>query len=200
MVEWFSIFLVCYLLGSWQSAYLVGRWLKGVDIRQLGDGNAGAGNAWRTLGVPAGLGVAAFDIAKGAAAVVIARQLGRGDGAAMLGAFAVVAGHNWPLFLRFHGGRGAASALGSLMGLLPLLVFPLCLAALIPCLLTRSITVALGIVFALLPFVAWFTGAPGHLVVFTIALPVAVGMAHLFSVRRLHRRVLEASRGPAGSV
>ncbi len=113
-----------YLIGSIPTAYIFGRFLKGIDIRQYGSGNVGATNALRVLGKKAGITVLLLDILKGFIAVyfistfifskapVLSRE--------MLGIiFGVICicGHNWTVFLQFKGGKGMATTLGVLIGL-----------------------------------------------------------------------------------
>ncbi len=108
-----------FFCGSVPTAYVWGRRLKGIDIREHGSGNVGATNAFRVLGRGAGLAVLAIDVLKGLVAVVgIAAILGLSDtlGRVLLGT-AAVAGHNWTPFLGFRGGKGIATSLGVLIGL-----------------------------------------------------------------------------------
>ena len=111
--------VLSYLVGSFPTAYVLGRLLKGIDIRRHGSGNVGATNAFRTLGKGPGLVVLLFDILKGALAVVALGAFLSLDGiveCVLLG-IAVVCGHNWTVFLRFKGGKGIATSLGVLVGL-----------------------------------------------------------------------------------
>ena len=147
----------------------------------LGDRNVGTANALRTLGPLVGGLVFVADVGKGAAAVAIARGLGPGEAGVLLGGVAAVSGNNWPVYLHFHGGRGAATSLGVLSALLPGVLLPLMSFALIPLKITRSSTVALAFVFVPLPLFAWFVGAPGHLLWYSIELPVVVGLSHYLS-------------------
>jgi len=111
--------VIGYLLGSIPFAYIVARLKKGVDIRQKGGGNAGALNTWREVGTVYGLAVLIADIAKGALAVLIAGWLGLSPVWTGVVGFAAVAGHNWPCFLGFRGGKGAATVIGVLLPLAP---------------------------------------------------------------------------------
>lgn len=172
-----------YLLGSFPSAYILGRLLKGVDIRQLGDGNAGAANTFRQIGAGAGIVVGILDVGKGALAVFIAQQLAVSQAVVMATGLASVAGHNWPFALHFRGGRGAATAGGVLALLLPREMSILLAAAAVTLLLTRNATLFCGILFAPLPFVSWWLGAPWSLVTYSVALPVLVGITHFLSIR-----------------
>lgn len=107
-----------YFIGSISSGYLVGRIYRNVDLRRVGSGSTGATNTFRTLGPGAGLLVACFDIAKGAAAVWMARLLFPGPAelvplAQAVAAVAAVAGHCWPVLHEGRGGRGVATAFGA---------------------------------------------------------------------------------------
>lgn len=125
-----------YLVGAIPVGVLAGRLAGGVDLRQQGSRRTGATNALRTLGMGWAVAVLAVDIAKGAAAVLLARLLFQADGgpdAAMVAAaagLAAVVGHNWSVFIRFRGGRGVATTAGGLLVLAPLAVAVLALAVL----------------------------------------------------------------------
>jgi glycerol-3-phosphate acyltransferase PlsY len=108
-----------YFLGSIPWPYLVVRVLRGIDIRSVGDGNMGTQNVWQAVGPAAALVVLLGDMAKGAAAVLLPGLIGAPAGTAALAGPAAVVGHIWPVFLRFRGGGGAATALGVLWALLP---------------------------------------------------------------------------------
>ncbi|MSP79194.1 MAG: glycerol-3-phosphate acyltransferase [Dehalococcoidia bacterium] len=181
MLEWMALFLVCYVVGSIPSAYLLAKWLRGVDIRTIGYRNAGVANIWRQLSPKAAVLVLLIDAGKGIAAVSIAKKFMPGDTATMLAGIAAVAGHNWPAFLRFHGGRGAATAIGVLTSVLPFVAVPLAVFSIIPLWVTNRFTVALLCIFIPMPFLAWKFDAPSHLVWFSIALPVLVLLSHLLA-------------------
>jgi len=115
--------ITAYLLGSLSGSLLLGR-LVGVDIRARGSGNAGGTNAFRTLGWRFALGVVAIDVGKGALAAGLGAWLAA-RGASWptllpyLAVLAAVAGHTWPLFFGFRGGKGAATLVGGLAWLWP---------------------------------------------------------------------------------
>ena len=115
--------IISYLLGSIPSAYLLGRILKGIDIRRFGSGNVGATNAFRVLGPTWGIIVLILDILKGAISVIWLANffLNYWDGSEIIlriiFGIACISGHNWTLFLRFKGGKGVATTLGVLAGL-----------------------------------------------------------------------------------
>lgn len=112
--------LAGYLIGSVPTAYLFARRRHGVDIREIGSGNVGGSNLRAIDGVCATILVGVADLAKGALAVWAALLLGLGEGMAGITGVAVVVGHNWPVWLGFRGGRGAASTLGVILVLFPL--------------------------------------------------------------------------------
>ena len=111
--------LFAYLCGSLPTAYLAGKWLKGIDIRHYGSGTVSGSMVYehvhRWTVVPVGL----IDIAKAALPTYLALRLGLGEtGAAVVGIAAIV-GHNWSVFLKFAGGRGISPFLGVLLVLFP---------------------------------------------------------------------------------
>ena len=131
-------FLLSYLIGSFMGSMVVGGLRGGVDIRMMGSGNAGGTNALRTQGWPFALGVVVIDVGKGAlAAGVIATMtlplvgvdpyLSR-EWLALSCAAAAVMGHVWPMWHNFRGGKGAATLVGTLIVLAPVLILPILLA------------------------------------------------------------------------
>jgi glycerol-3-phosphate acyltransferase PlsY len=101
-----------YLLGSVSFSIVIAKWVKGIDIRQHGSGNAGATNTLRVLGKGPGILVFVLDIAKGVAAVLIGRVLGENEWIPVLCGLAAIIGHNWPIWFRFKGGKGIATTVG----------------------------------------------------------------------------------------
>ncbi|MBA4603701.1 glycerol-3-phosphate 1-O-acyltransferase PlsY [Thermoactinomyces sp. AMNI-1] len=113
MFIWGISILISYLLGSISFSYLFTRWLKGVDIRNYGSGNAGATNTLRVLGTGPAAIVFVLDALKGVASVGIGNWMSHGDHIMMVVCgIAAVVGHNWPVFLRFRGGKGIATTVG----------------------------------------------------------------------------------------
>ena len=113
----FFSLILGYLLGSIPSGWLAGRWLKGIDLRELGSGSTGATNVLRQVGKGPALVVFLIDVGKGAAAVLIARALGQGDWIQVLAGLTALAGHIWPVWLGFKGGKAVATGLGLFLGL-----------------------------------------------------------------------------------
>lgn len=108
---WIILIIAAYLLGALPLSYLVARG-RGVDLTKHGTKQVGGGNLWRTTSRKLGLSVGIFDFLKGMIMVIIAQALGLGITEQIVVGLAAVIGHNWPVFLRFHGGRGAATTLG----------------------------------------------------------------------------------------
>lgn len=119
------ILLASYLLGSFPTSIVVGKTLKGIDIRQYGSGNAGATNTFRVLGPAAGVFVFAIDLAKGMVAVLVLTRLSSSsfpinlELLRILAAVAVISGHIWTVFAGFKGGKGVGTAAGALLALAP---------------------------------------------------------------------------------
>jgi len=124
-----------YGLGAIPFGLLIGRWTRGIDLRAYGSHKTGATNALRTLGARAAAGVFVLDVAKGVAAVLLARLLFGGDHqtewAAALAGVAAIVGHNWSIFIGFTGGRGVATSAGALGAMTPwtlVIVLPIVVA------------------------------------------------------------------------
>ncbi|MDE2696374.1 MAG: glycerol-3-phosphate acyltransferase [Chloroflexota bacterium] len=130
-----------YLLGSIPSSYVIVRLLTGQDIRRIGSGNPGTMNVRDHVGWKPAIVVGVLDIGKGAAAVGLAYLAGLGDIEAILAGMMAVAGHDWSIFLRLHGGNGTGATVGALLALLP----------------------APGLIAAVLAFVLWRLGASRRL-------------------------------------
>ena len=113
--------LLGYLLGSIPSGFLAGQWCKGIDLRTIGSGSTGATNVLRNVGKGPALAVFFVDVAKGAAAVLLARSLNPTsaliDWIQVLAGLAALAGHIWPVWLGFKGGKAVATGFGIFLGL-----------------------------------------------------------------------------------
>ncbi len=130
-----------YLSGSVPWGVVLGKLIKGIDIRKIGSGNTGATNAMRALGWRIALGVAVLDLLKGFLPVVIARWLDAPAWAVAAIAVAATAGHCWSPWMKFHGGKGMATGGGAAVGLLPWLLTMLPLMIIIV-LITRYVSLA----------------------------------------------------------
>jgi len=110
-VTWILLIIGAYLIGSIPFSYLAGK-SKGVDLRKRGTQQVGGGNLWRTASKKLGLTVGMWDFFKGMLMVLVAWRLELDAGQQLAVGLGAVAGHNWPVFLHFHGGRGVATCLG----------------------------------------------------------------------------------------
>jgi len=110
-VVWVILIIGAYLVGSVPASYLAGR-ARGIDLRQCGTKQVGGGNLWRTTSRKLGLTVGIFDFIKGMIMVWVAQWQGLDIAQQIVVGLAAIVGHNWPVFLRFHGGRGVATTLG----------------------------------------------------------------------------------------
>ena len=136
-----------YLLGSVPAAYLVVKFLRGEDIRELGSKNVGALNTYHQVGVLGSLLVLSVDSLKGALAVLLPQWLGAPQWTVFLTATLVVLGHNWPVVLGFRGGKGVATILGISLAMLPILTLISLAPTLIATLLTRNVVTGVGVGF-----------------------------------------------------
>jgi len=173
-----AILIGAYLLGSLNLAYYLAKRKVGIDLREVGSGNVGAGNLYNQ--VSKGLGAANFffDCAKEAAVILALRFAGLGLGVQAAAGLAVIAGHNWPVFLRFQGGRGMAMTLTGTLIMLPW--EGLVMVALLSLGVFTDHTADMNLVALLLtPILAWRFGRPMELILY------AAGLLMLGVLRRL---------------
>ena len=116
--------IVAYLIGSVPFALLLSQRWSATDLRTFGSGNLGAANVLRASGVRAGVLVAVLDAAKGAASVALAMRISNAPIAPAAAGFAAIIGHIYPVWLKFKGGKGVATACGVFSVLTPLAVPP----------------------------------------------------------------------------
>jgi glycerol-3-phosphate acyltransferase PlsY len=172
--------VAAYLFGSIPSAYLIGRWLKGLDIREVGDGRLGAAAVRRRAGLLPSILVAIMDVGKGMAAVYLAKALGLPLAVVAVAGLAAVVGHNWSLYLRFKGGKGALVTFGVLASLMfwPLLV-AMAVSGIVLILTNGKTGFSSGVAFFSLALLNLFTGSPIVLVITPILLSVPMFLKHL---------------------
>lgn len=186
---------VAYLLGSLPSAYLIGRWLKGIDLRDGGDGRMGAALVRRRVGMLASILVSIMDVGKGAAAVFLAQALGLPLPVAVTAGLAAVVGHNWSLFLHFKGGKGALATYGVLVYLMfwPLLT-AMAVAGIALIFTNNKTGFSTGVMFGFLALLNLFTGSPLVLVVTPLLISVPMIVKHI-SMSKAQVVVMEGMEG-----
>jgi glycerol-3-phosphate acyltransferase PlsY len=176
--------LAGYLAGSVPFAFLLAR-RAGIDVRRVGSRNVGAANVLRSTGIGRALLVTVLDVGKGAAAVgIVYASTGRTGMAALTGAAAVV-GHIYPVWLRFHGGKGVAVAAGVFAMLTPIATAIALMFFLVIVSATRYISLGSVAATLALPPVAWLTGAPGAVVGAASGTAALILFRHRANVRRL---------------
>jgi glycerol-3-phosphate acyltransferase PlsY len=179
--------VVAYLAGGIPFGYLLVRWKTGEDVRAKGSGNIGATNVLRTTGLAVGVATLLLDIAKGVFAVWLADKLSDGSPLWMsLAALAVMAGHAYPVFLKFQGGKAVASFVGAFLYLTPipmiaaLLVFVIVVAA------TRQISTGSIVAAGSLPLATWLIVHPPSIVILaTLASAGFVIYRHTENIQRI---------------
>ena len=181
-IAW-ALLPVAYLIGTFPSAVLVAR-ANGVDIRAVGSGNPGASNVTRVLGWRRGVWVFVLDIAKGALAAGLGLIVADRPAGYLLGAAAVV-GHVFPLWERFHGGKGVATGGGVAAVVAPIAFGVLIVAWFLISKLTGKASLASIVIVAALPFGVWFEQRRWWEVLAIIGVCVLVMARHLGNIRRL---------------
>ena len=176
--------LLGYLAGSVPFAFLLAR-RAGIDVRFTGSGNVGAANVMRTTGARRAVIVMALDVAKGCLAVVLASVTNAGVTLTALAAAAAVVGHIYPVWLRFHGGKGVAVAAGVFAVLTPLATGLAALLFLLIVWMTRYVSLGSIAATLALPPAAWITGEPVAVVFAAAGTGALILFRHRGNIRRL---------------
>jgi len=189
-IEFGLLIVGAYLLGSVPFAYLVGKWFRGIDIRQYGSGNVGVTNLLgltsKRLGIPAII----FDLGKGAVMVLAAQFVGLSISQQVIVGLAAIVGHNWTIFLRFNGGRGVLTTLGIVLtlsllnnnNLVPWGILAFCVIFLGNAFIIHNVPLGVGTGIAALPLVNWGVGEP---------LPLTLGYLAMFLILVIRRLVAQ---------
>src|SRR5215467_5425015 len=177
--------IVAYLIGSVPFALLLSRRWSATDLRTFGSGNLGAANALRASGVRAGVLVAILDAAKGAASVALAMRLSNAPVAPAAAGFAAIIGHVYPIWLKFKGGKGVATACGVFSVLTPIAVPPSLVAFLLTVWGTKYISLGSIVASVALPSIAYAAGASGASLAAACAAAALIIFRHRSNVMRL---------------
>jgi acyl phosphate:glycerol-3-phosphate acyltransferase len=197
MLSFTLMIILSYLLGSLPTAIITGHALKGIDIRKVGSGNAGATNVFRVLGWKAGLFVLLIDMAKGLIATIFIYKIAAGDIAIspvvlqIIAGMCAVLGHIWTIFAGFKGGKGVGAGAGMIIGLVPGAV----LAGLIVFVLVVATTrfVSLGSILASLTIPVFLFGKQFlfhvpvslPLMILGVMVPLLIIFTHRSNIQRL---------------
>jgi glycerol-3-phosphate acyltransferase PlsY len=184
-----AVLVIAYLLGAIPFGYLLVKWKTGADVRAAGSGNIGATNVMRTTGRAAGVVTLLLDIAKGYAAVWMAGRLTGQDVLWMsLAALAVMAGHAYPVFLGFKGGKAVASFVGAFLCLTPWAMAIEIVVFVVVVIWTRHISMGSIIWAATLPLAVWLVmRAPWPAVAASAAAGAFVIYRHSSNIQRLRQ-------------
>jgi glycerol-3-phosphate acyltransferase PlsY len=173
-----------YLAGSVPFAFLLA-WRVGIDVRRSGSGNVGAANVLRTTGTWRGVAAMALDVGKGAAAVLLAGLATSGAPGVAAGGAAAVVGHIYPVWLRFHGGKGVAVAAGVFGVLAPVATAIAAMLFLVTVWTTRYVSLGSIAATVALPPMAWVFGAPAAVVGAAAGTGCLIVFRHRANLRRL---------------
>lgn len=175
---------VAYLIGSIPSGYVIGKVFYHVDLRKIGSGNIGATNAYRILGIKAGLSVFLCDFFKG----VFVVWLGEPDVlTALLCAFFVIVGNDWSVFLHFKSGRGVACGIGAFTYICPPAALAAFLVWLVVFFFSRIVSLSSIIAAPFVPIVMFFLGKPIEYTAFAAVAALVVIGKHKDNIGRLLR-------------
>jgi len=175
--------LAAYVLGSFPTAYIVGKRRYHRDITKIGSKNVGALNTWKELGWKPGLFVLVVDTIKGVVVMAAILLLGVGEALALAAAIAVTIGHNFSFFLKFKGGKGLTVVFGLSIVILPLFTLISVAALLVVFFFTRSIVWAFFVSLIILNWLTIATGQPAAQVGLCIILSVIVVATHFWRTR-----------------
>lgn len=183
-MEIITVVTLAYLFGSVPFAFLLSR-RRGIDLRQVGSGNIGASNVLRTSGVRIAVIAMGLDVVKGAVAVVVAQRVTGGIGAPMAAGLASVFGHIYPVWLRFRGGKGVATAAGVFAVLTPMALGIASAAFVLAVWITRYISVGSVVGALTLALVAIVTDAPGVVEIGSAIAALVILQRHRANIKRV---------------
>ena len=179
------IVIVAYLIGSVPFALFLARRWGAADLRRIGSGNLGAANVLRASGVKAGVLVAVLDITKGAVSVMLAERFADHAAAPAAAGLAAIVGHIYPVWLRFRGGKGVATACGVFSVLTPFAIPPALGIFVVAVWLTKYISLGSMLASVALPPIAYATGSPAPAVAAAFVASAIIVFRHRSNLVRL---------------
>ena len=189
MMTGLAAVVLAYVLGAIPFGYLLVMWKSGTDVRHSGSGNIGATNVLRTQGRMFGVATLLLDIGKGYLAVWLASRFTGGDPFWMsAAALAVMAGHSYPVFLGFRGGKAVSSFVGAFLFLTPLAMVSVLVIFVGVVVATRHISMGSIVAAAVFPLGVWLVQKPSLPVELAAILAAAfIIYRHRSNIERLHR-------------
>ncbi len=176
-----------YLFGSTPTAYLIFKKKKGEDIRKYGYKNMGALNIYHLLGPFHAFITFLIDAVKGAVPIWIAQSLEMSGSGMILCSLMAIAGHNWPIFLNFRGGKGVATSLGIMMVLMKRQLLLWFILVIIFCSLIKNFSFSIGLSFTLIPLSNWWMQEPSYIIYLSILIPLLMLLRLFPDMIELHR-------------
>ncbi|MCK4376631.1 MAG: glycerol-3-phosphate 1-O-acyltransferase PlsY [Actinomycetia bacterium] len=175
-----SLIILGYLLGSIPNVYIMVKLFTGKDVRKIGSGNVGGLNAMRNVSLPVGLLGGLLDVAKGVLAVFLAQKLGLHEIVPLLTGIAAVAGHNWPLYLNFTGGKGVGTTVGVMSMIKPMVLIPCLIGGVLIALILRESSIGAVAGFLVGTIYLWYTTKSIYSLIFGLILT-------LFTIMRFRK-------------
>lgn len=176
--------VIAYFIGNFATSYLISKMMGKIDIRKHGSGNAGATNVLRVLGLKAALITFLGDAIKGATVVLLAKNFGDMRLALVCG-IGVIIGHNFPVLLKFKGGKGVATSMGVFFMIDPLIVAIVISLGIIVVVTTKYVSLASIIGMVLLPVMLLLFKRPSQIVIFGLAVSLLAIFQHRENLKRL---------------
>ncbi len=181
--------LVGYAFGNIQAAYLLGRMVGKIDIREHGSHNAGTSNITTIMGIKYGVVVGLVDVLKGVFAVLTIKWLYPAQpNLALLSGILAVLGHIFPFYMGFRGGKGVAALIGVMFGLDWKLGVLFAVLVAVPALISDYIVMGSFATFLALPVVAYFSGYPIGFTLVGVAMAGLIFHLHRHNIRRIRNR------------
>lgn len=186
--------IIGYSIGCIQTAFIVGKLMGKIDIRDFGSGNAGTTNVTRVLGAKAGLIVFICDILKGVLAYILCSLIFKGDGTFFSGnslipgiyaGFGVILGHDFPFYLKFRGGKGIASTLGFILCINPWVALITYAFGLTAVTITKFISMASLVMTLACPVIMLFFRLEAEAVIVMFIVMALAYYQHLGNIKRL---------------